>query len=156
MSHYNLAELMPVTLNDCAPTELSEMFQNRAYQVEPMKNLFRIWFSSNSWPSETIGQTGDIFLSEHLGAVFWKKPYQEGGGRRWTVAFDRDVVVHPCEPDLRLIVQKDWQGKQFILWERLSVQTEGSFEDALPDMKESVLAGNATGMGTAACLMEID
>ena len=65
-------------------------------------------------------------------------------------------MVHPCEPDLHLIVQKDWQGKQYILWERLSVQTEGSFEEALPDMKERVLAGNATGMGTAACLMEVD
>ena len=106
--------------------------------------------------SETVGQTGDIFLSEHFGAVFWKKPYQEGGGKRWMVAFDRDLVIHPCEPDLRLIVQKDWQGKQYILWERLWVQTEGSFEDALTDMKESVLMGNATGTGTAACLMEVD
>ena len=66
------------------------------------------------------------------------------------VAFDRDLVIH------RLIVQKDWQGKQYILWERLWVQTEGSFEDALTDMKESVLTGNATGTGTAACLMEVD
>ena len=72
------------------------------------------------------------------------------------VAFDRDLVIHPCEPDLWLIVQKDWQGKQYILWERLWVQTEGSFEDALTDMKESVLTGNATGTGTAACLMEVD
>ena len=36
------------------------------------------------------------------------------------------------------------------------MQTEGSFEDALADMKESVLTGNAMGMGTAACLMEMD
>ena len=148
--------MIPFTLNLCAANELSEMFQNRAYQVEPIKHLFRIWFSLNSWPSETVGQTGDIFLCEHFGTVFWKKPYQEGGGKQWTVAFDQDPVIHPCKPDLWLIVQKDWQGKQYILWERLWVQTEGSFEDALADMKESVLTGNAMGMGTAACLMEMD
>ena len=71
MSHRNLR----------APNKLTEMFQSRAYQVEPRKNLFRVWFSSNSWPSEAVGQTGDIFLSEHIEAVFWKKPYPEGGGK---------------------------------------------------------------------------
>jgi hypothetical protein len=32
---------------------------------------------------ESIGQTGDIFLAEYSGGVFWKKPFQGVGVPRW-------------------------------------------------------------------------
>ena len=84
--------------------------------LKPLKTIFCTWFSATMTPLESIRQMGDIFLAEYFGSVFWKKPFQGVRVPCWTAVFDDDPLVHPCDPNLHLVVQKNPTGKKCILW----------------------------------------
>jgi hypothetical protein len=116
-----------------------KMFPYINYNIDNIGLLFRVWFSSTMRPLEHIGHTGDIFICERFETVYWKKPFSNESEERWCLAKDDKIIIHPCEPHLRLTVVESVDDHLYIAWQTSEAGKCGDFKNTCAAMKDDSL-----------------
>jgi len=132
-----------------------EMFPYKNCVIENVGLLFRAWYSSTMWPLEHISHTRDIFICEHFGTLYWKKPFSGETETHWCVADDNKIIIHPCEPHLHLTVIECEDGKLYIAWQEEGAKKCANFMEAYAAMKADILEDSCE-VGTVENPMEIN
>jgi len=130
------------------------MFPHMNYNLENVGLLFRAWFSSTMRPLEDCGHTGDVFICERFQTLYWKCPFSDKTKDRWCVASDDEVILHPCEHNLRLTVMEDENEGLYIAWLPKECGKWWDFKDAFATMKAEILE-NSQELGTPENPIEI-